>query len=165
MKKINSLFLAIIEFALVIMIPFTAYANSSWYWISTVRPFDILPVAAVLTIIIELVIIKYMGRVDSTGKLLAVVIFANLLSFAMPYLCRCFDTLYSFDQMIENTPSYTVTLVFLLMTLIVEMPIVYCFTRKISENKKYLLLSIFVSNTITTVLVAVIERMICRGSW
>ncbi len=150
---------------MVSVLPLTAYANSSWYWISKSRPLDILPIVAAATIIIEVIAVNKFGKVHKAAKTAFAVIIANLLSFSVPYILRCFDELYSFDQMINNTPSYTVTISFLIMTLIVEIPFVFFVLKKDSEDKKYLLLSIAVSNVITTVLTAVVERIICRGTW
>ena len=46
----------IISFLLCIL-PQTVYADSSWVWLTDMRPIFILPVAAVLTIVIETVVI------------------------------------------------------------------------------------------------------------
>lgn len=149
--------------AVILLIPFTAYANSSWCWLTDARPIYILPIVAVITIAAETAIINYFGKVYKISKTLIFVILANLLSFLCPYITFLFNSPYSFDQFIDNTPSYTVTFVFLLITLFIEMPVVFFSLRKNSENKTALLLSILASNTITTLMVAVVERLVCKG--
>lgn len=161
----KKLFLTLTTFLAISALPITVYANSSWYWISNSRPWDILPIVAVATVIIEVFIINKFGKVNKLYKTAFAVIIANLLSFAMPYILRCFNELYDFEQMINNTPSYTVTAVFLLMTLIIEMPFVYFSLQKSSDNQKHLILSILSSNVATTILVAATERIICKGTW
>jgi hypothetical protein len=42
----------------IILFPTAAYANSSWHWLTTTTPFDILPYVVVLTLAIEYVAIK-----------------------------------------------------------------------------------------------------------
>lgn len=158
--KIN---LTIFTFIITLMLPITALANSSWCWLTDVRPIYILPIVAVITIAAETGIIHYFGKVHKTGKVLTFVTLANLLSFLLPYLTFSLSSPYSFHQFIENTPSYTVTGVFLFITLIIEIPIVFFTLKKSSENKMALFISIAASNTITTLMVAIVERLVCKG--
>ena len=55
--------------------------------------------------------------------------------------------------------------VFLLITLLVEMPIVYNVLKSKVQDKRVLQLTIIVSNVITTAGVAIIERLITEGHW
>ena len=48
------------------MILTTAYANSSWHWISSTRPVDILPVVIVTTLLIESVIVIKLSKVKKS---------------------------------------------------------------------------------------------------
>lgn len=166
MKSLNKTILSLAVFIAALYIPITALANSSWYWFGNVRPIYILPMIAVITIIIETVMTDRLGKVNKLWKTALFVISANLLSFACPYVVKAlWSTPYTFDKVIENTPSYTVTIVFLLMTLAIEMPVVYLALRKNSDSKKSLMISIMSSNAITTLFAAAIERIICRGTY
>ena len=167
MKKSNNIILSSIIFAAVLWVPITAFANSSWYWFGDVRPIYILPIIAVITITAETIIINRYGKVNKLWKTALFVIAANLLSFACPYIVNTLWSTpgYTFDRVIDNTPSYTVTIVFLIMTLIIETPVVYLALRKNCDCKKYLIISILSSNAITTLFAAAIERIICRGTY
>ena len=96
----------------VVLFNTATHANSSWYWISETRPFDILPWVAIATIIIETLSINYVGRIYHTSE----------ISFVLRK-----------DAGIHCT--------------------------------KRLLTSIVFSNLVTTIMVAVVERIICQGSW
>ena len=52
-----------------------------------------------------------------------------------------------------------------LLTLLVEMPIVYNVLKSKVQDKKKLQLTIIISNMITTAGVAIIERLITEGYW
>ena len=53
-----------------IIVPMRVYANSSWYWISEIRPFDVLPWVAIGTILIEwLMILKLSKTKEMSQKL------------------------------------------------------------------------------------------------
>ena len=53
----------------------------------------------------------------------------------------------------------------LLLTIIIEMPIVYNVLKSNVQSKRMLQITIIVSNIITTAGVAVIERLITEGHW
>ena len=167
MKSLNKIALSAVIFIISISTPITALANSSWYWFGNIRPVYILPVIAVITITVEALAINYFGKINMPQKTVLIVISANLLSFACPYIINCFwqTPNYPLDMLIENTPSYTVTSVFLIMTLAVEVPVVYMALRKNSESKRNLIASVILSNTVTTLLAAAAERIICRGTY
>ena len=54
---------------------------------------------------------------------------------------------------------------YLIITLVIEVPIVYVGLKSEMKNRKRGLLTIIASNAVTTALVCVAERMICRGHW
>ena len=64
----------------------TVWANSSWVWLTDRQPYQLLPAAAALTVLIETVMIKTCLGIQKTGKVLAVVLAGNLISFLIPYL-------------------------------------------------------------------------------
>lgn len=166
MKKPNHIVLSSVVFITALCVPITAFANSSWYWFGDVRPIYILPIFAAITILSETIIINRYGKVNKLWKTALFVTSANLLSFACPYAVNAlWSTPYTFDKVIENTPSYTVTIVFLVMTLIVEVPVVYLALRKNCGSQKVLILSILSGNTVTTLFAAAMERIICRGTY
>lgn len=66
---------------------------------------------------------------------------------------------------IKHFPKYIVGFGYLFLTLIAEVPVVYISFKKFITNKKRFLMTIIIVNTVTTIMVAIIERAICKGSW
>lgn len=161
--KITNFSLA--SFYMCLFFPIVTLANSSWHWLTDARPIYILPIVCVATIAIETIMIFKCAKIKNVPKVLTGVLLANLLSFAVPYILRCFNELYDFVHMIENTPSFTVCTSYLVMTLVAEIPVVYFMLRKDTDNKSKLILIIILSNAITTLMVAAVERIVCVGSW
>lgn len=56
----------------------TAYANSSWHWLTKTRPLDVLPFVVVLTILIEYTAIKNANSINRPFLLFIIVCFANM---------------------------------------------------------------------------------------
>ena len=52
-----------------------------------------------------------------------------------------------------------------MLTIIIEMPIVYNALKKQVQDRKVLKVVIIVSNIITTAVVAIVERLITEGYW
>lgn len=67
-----------------ILFPSTAYANSSWHWVTT-SPLTVLPCAVIFTLLIETIAVVKFGKVDNRNKAFVIVSLANLLSFLVPY--------------------------------------------------------------------------------
>ena len=149
-----------------LIIPQAVFADSSWCWLTDTRPFDILPPVALATIVIEVLAI---WLIPNTGKLMktaVAVILANAASFLLPYALLLNDPVYpKFDDMLNAGPNYIVGAGFVILTLVLEIPIVYNLLKKHVDNKKKLLWSIIGSNIVTTAMVAVIERMVTNGYW
>ena len=154
-----------------LLIPLDVYANSSWVWISEHRPYDVLPFAAAVTVITEIFMIKTMAGIErgAMPRLCGAVVTGNLLSFAFPYIIyletSVDEGIYTFGQFMEHLPAYTIGFVFLAMTLIIEVPLVFLAMRKKAASGKKLIISIILSNTVTTVLTAMTERVISPGHW
>jgi len=153
--------------ALLLLIPQAVYADSSWYWISETRPFDILPFVAIATILIEVMWIRNATRMKELGKVFFVVIVANLVSFVAPYVIEYLSMSWygSIFDVIDAVPIFTVNVGFLMLTMVVEMPIVYNSLKKYVANKKMLMWHTLYANVATTVMVVIVERLICSGSW
>jgi len=172
-KALPVLFFSAVLFSL-FLIP--AYANSSWHWLTT-SPLPVLPYAAAGTILIEFLGIARFGGIKKPYKSLRVtfaffaVCAANLLSFIVPYLfLMTADAgggrgVYTFEEVFYGGPFYMIGLFYLLLTLFIEIPVICLLLMFNVESKKRLLLTALAVNVITTVMVAVIERIICRGSW
>ena len=159
-----------IVFLLVLSIPQVVSANSSWCWISETRPYDVLPVVAIATILIECGMINRCTRPKNYHVILAYVSIANLLSFICPYIinyCRLIGVrgYQPISDMFEHWPAYTVGICFFIMTIVVELPIVYFELKKRTDNTKKIKGIIVLANVITTIMVAVVERLICQGHW
>ena len=156
---------------LLILFPQLVYANSSWHWISNYRPIDILPFVVIATLLIEIFMVKRLGDVRNLVLTIIVVSIANIASFVVPYLLFLLPNelgipSYQYFMMrINNWPTYNVGLMYLILTLVVEVPIVYHLLKKDCDKRKKLLRVVIVANILTTVLVAVVERMISVGQW
>ncbi|HQE65619.1 MAG TPA: hypothetical protein PLE05_02180 [Bacillota bacterium] len=130
----------------------------------------VLPFAAAFTILIETTSVIKLGRVTDFKKAFYIICLANLMSFIAPYLERAYRFIptsggYSIFAAFNKGPYYIVLAGYLILTIAVELPIVYFLLRKDSVNRKTLLVSILLSNIVTTLLVAVCERIICVGQW
>ena len=147
-----------------------ASANSSWVWISETRPYDILPFVIIGTLLIETVAVNLVSKVGNWYKTFFAVLVGNVISFVVPYIgysntTPYADAGYTLSEIINHGPYYTVGTAFLLLTLIIELPVVYFLLKKDADNKKKLALCIVLANVVTTVLVAAVERTLCYGRW
>ena len=152
---------------LLCLLPLTASANSSWHWISDARPYDVLPFVAIITIAIETAALWWTLGKQQLTKIAIVVVIANLMSFAAPYLFDYLDEMrfWSMRELMEKFPSYTMRSAYFWMTLLVELPVVFLTLRKHAEKKWRFLLTILAANTVTTLLTAAAERLFCYGQW
>ena len=168
MKKYRIFSLFVLCLFAVQFFAFTAFANSSWFWISETRPYDVLPWVALGTLIIETVSLIAFAKIRNGYKVFSFVAIANAISFAMPYLSKYIlsnEEMFPYEKYLENWPSYTVGFSFCLTTIIIELPVVYFALKKNSVSHKKLAITVVISNIVTTVLVAVVERIFCVGSW
>lgn len=146
----------------------SAYANSSWVWISETRPVDVLPAVIVITLAIEIAAINFFPRIHHLGKVALVVTIGNLLSFGIPYLLHFSEYVgsgFSFTKYLDHWPSYIVGAAYLFVTLVAELPFDYFLLEKYTHRHRTLLLTILLSNTVTTALTALAERLLCTGQW
>lgn len=153
----------------VVMMSNQVHANSSWHWVTT-SPMTLLPLAVILTLTIEIMGIKIVIRQLDLKKIIKVVVIANLLSFLLPYVERAYRFSpttggFSFFTASNKGPYFMIMMGYLIITLLVEMPIVYLYLRKENIVKVRLILTILFTNVFTTLLVASIERIACRGVW
>ena len=158
---------ALAALMMICLLPMTASANSSWRWLSEARPYDVLPFVAVITVAIETTALWYVLGKKHLVKIAIVVVIANLLSFAAPYLWMHFEmhveALKSFSWLMEEGHYYTVGGVFLFMTLMIETPVVFLTLRKNAGNKWRFLLFAVGANVATTIITAAAERIFCYG--
>lgn len=145
------------------------FANSSWRWLSDTRPYDLLPIAVVMTLVIEILAINYIPRVRDLKRTAFWVTLCNLLSFASTYVFTYLGSgvVKSFDELLEYTPVYTIGLFSFLLTVVVEIPLTQW---KLSngmddKGKTRLLVTILCSNALTTGLVFALERILAPGKW
>lgn len=148
----------------------TAWANSSWRWAAETRPYDVLPYAIVLTLAIETAALVLLAKIPRVGKVFCLVALANFLSFLAPYawellIFRTEGIYPSFLETIEHWPVYTVGIAYAVVTLAIEVPLLYLALRKDAENRKRLLWALVGANLLTTALCFLIERVFCPGSW
>ena len=152
---------------LVLCIPKVVYADSSWIWFTTTAPYQLLPFVAVLKIVIEYLMIKNILHIQNKKRVLIAVCISNLVSFMVPYFATYYqDGVYeTIKQTFESMDFYTINSAYLFLTLIIECPIVYAIVQDEIHDKKKSLGVIAAANVVTTVMVAAIERIACRGSW
>ena len=170
MKKYKLFSMFVISSLCALSFHMLASANSSWVWISETRPYDILPFVIIGTLIIETVSVNLVCKTGSWYKTFFAVFAGNIISFAAPYIgysntTPYADAGYTLSEIINRGPYYTVGTAFLILTLIIELPIVYFLLRKDADNKNKLALCIVIANVVTTLLVAVTERTLCHGHW
>ena len=60
---------------------------------------------------------------------------------------------------------FTVGTIFLIMTLVLEIPVVFLTLRKYAKGKWRFLLTVAGANVATTVITAAAERIFCYGQW
>ena len=146
---------------------FSVSANSSWAWISEKRPYDLLPFVALATLLIETLGYNYLLKIENFYRTFSGVLIGNLISFAVPYIGYSNTTpyagYYTLTQILNRGPFYTVGAAFLIITILVELPFMYFWLKKEVENKKKLVAVAILLNTVTTIMVAVVERVFCEG--
>ena len=145
------------------------FANSSWVWISETRPFDLLPAVIAGTLLIETTAVLFSLQRRRFWKVLFFVTLGNLLSFAAPYLyillVSAVEGIYSFSRFIDHWPSYTVGVIFLIVTIAIELPVVWFALRKDARDQRRFAWTVIAVNVLTTGLTALAERLLCRGNW
>lgn len=145
-----------------------ASANSSWVWISESRPYDILPWAVVLTLAVETACVDRIPQIKRLPKTFCAVTAANVVSFAAPYLLKYLSwerNGFGFEKYLDHAPSYIVGAAYGLLTVAVELPVVYNALKKDAPDRRKLLGTIVAVNAVTTVIVACFERAFCQGRW
>lgn len=174
MKKHRGMIAFCAVFICVFMFPMTASANSSWHWLSSKKPYELLFIIAPLTIAAESAAIDHIPKIRKPAKVIGIVGAANLASFFAPYAAIILNALlyspeidieWELTYTIDYMPYYTVGVFFLIVTLCVELPIVYFSLRKDCQKRHLLLITVIVSNIITTALCALAERLLCHGAW
>jgi len=155
-------------------------ANSSWHWL-TIHPIDLLPYAIIITLAVETFAIYKFG-VSKRGEGAIAITFiavciANLMSFIIPPLLitcgsyftgsirvgRSFSEMWNY--MAKSGPTFIIGIGYLLTTLIIEMPIVFLILKRFTNYKGQLITVIILTNVITTAMVAITERIACKGAW
>lgn len=146
------------------------YADSSWIWLSKRKPYEIMPVVVVITILVEVLMILHLLEINNVKKVMLVVIIGNTLSFIIPYVTNyaLLKTQMGYENIaraFSAGPYYIVGLGFLFLTIIIELPMVYLGLSNEIKDKKRGILVICAANILTTVLVFGIERILCYGQW
>jgi len=75
------------------------------------------------------------------------------------------EQIYTFWESLDTSPNYIIGIAYFVMTVLVELPVVYFGIKKNVKNKRMFIFTVIGSNIITTVLTAITERIICVGSW
>lgn len=149
----------------------TAWADSSWVWISGTRPVDVLPWVAAATILIESVWIgSCLDRALRLRVFLAVCL-GNLVSFLAPYLFMSLENVrmgYSFAEALQKQadhwPSWIIGGGYLALTVLTESFVYFLFSKR-AEQPRRLLRAFLLSNAVTTAVTFAAERLLCHGRW
>ena len=168
MKKYKYGSYAILSLLFGLAFSVNAFANSSWHWLTDAEPYKILPFVVIGTLVVEVLFISRCLEKGTTYKNIFFVAVANIISFLLPYVINglmCVRVGFDFIYFLNGSPAYTVGFYYLILTLISEIPIVYNGLKKSATDRTGLLKNVFAANCITTVIVAIIERVVCRGSW
>ena len=169
MKKHRWYSIAVCLFGLSAMLATPIFANSSWRWLSDTRPYDLLPMAIVMTLTIEILAINYIPRVNKLAQTTFWVTLGNLMSFGSTYLFTYLGSgvVKTFDEMLEYTPVYTIGIFSFLLTAAVEIPLIHWRLSKGFDEKRHrnLLLTLLCVNGLTTALVFILERTLASGRW
>ncbi len=156
-----------------LLFPLAAHANSSWHWF-TDSPLIALPWAIIGVLLAEVCLICSVGHLKVSAKSVAVICLANTISFLLPYVFiglipdlgdETMGFLGSIQYYVHKLPYYIVGTGFLLLTLLSEIPIVYFTLRRDVSNGKKFLVTIVLTNILTTAVLAVVERLLFQGSW
>lgn len=139
-----------------------AAANTSWVWLTDARPGDVLPFTAAATIAIEFCAVYFIGRTRRPWKTLLVVVMANLMSFIGPYLLMKLGNARTGHGVWDT--GYFVGVIFLLITVAIELPITYYNLKPDAVSLKRLMWTVIAANAVTTAMCAVVERLYCSGS-
>ncbi len=166
MKRRAVIEIIVLSGFMLLILPQSVFADSSWIWLTDYRPFDLLPPVAMATIVIEVLAIWLIPHTGKLIKTAVAVILANVASFLLPYALLLEDPVYPrFDDVLDAGPNYIVGFGFVMLTLLIEIPVVYNLLKRHVDSKKRLLWAMVGSNTATTAMVAVIERMVTNGYW
>ena len=168
-------------FIAISMIAFTAcyaYADTHedlpWVWLSDNRPWDIFPWLVTGTIIVETIAIWLfpktgIPKLELLIRVALTVAAANLFSFLLPYYVfygADLNMYYTnFQEYIEVGYGYFVGTFYVLLTFLVEAPLVAFSLFFCTEKRKTLFITVFASNIITTAMVALIERAYAPLTW
>ena len=96
----------------------TAYANSSWHWVSQTRPYDVLPIAIIVTLLVEIIgTIRFAGT--NKIKSILVILIGNLVSFLTPYLLAL-NSWYGFENTLNHTPFYNVGIFYFISIVVIN---------------------------------------------
>ena len=168
MNKTKNINIVLMTFILLFSVPISAFANSSWVWLTPFRPLYILPFVIIVTLATEILLIYYFSKSTKFNKIITFVILGNLLSFLAPYFWKYLISLmphsiYNFSMMLDRGPHYIVGIAYLVLTLIVEFPVVYFSVKKDAKKQQGLIKGIIISNIITTIFTALVEHILCRG--
>jgi hypothetical protein len=166
---------SVILFLFIVTYQTTVLANSSWQWLTS-SPKVFLPYAILFTLAIEIVGIYVFAKLKGWSikiKTAVVVVIANLASFLFPYILRAIDLqsffsggwIASWNLAFETGPYYIVLAEYFLLTLVIEGPLVYLYLKKHVQNKRTLIKIIIILNIFTTLIVAVLERILFYGRW
>jgi hypothetical protein len=148
------------------------YANSSWYWFAG-NPITILPYIIIGTLFVEIFSLIMFNKIKQKILFAITVIIANFASFLLPYIYMGLndemELNYGFIEMlnynIDKLPMYIINIGYLIVTLVIEIPIVYAIFNNKVENKRKFICSIAIINIITTIIIAIIEHIIYKGKW
>lgn len=161
-------FLHTAEILLIVLLGLTqpVLAWSAWNWTSAMTPLNLLPVMIVVAISIEIVVIRRCIKADFKPVAWRIALI-NCLSLVAPYGLEWLMSMpvgSDFLGYIEQWRIYTISWGYGILTVAVEIPILYRQFSARFENQN-LLANLLEANLLTTAIIFVIERIACEGAW
>lgn len=145
-----------------------------WVWLSNNRPWDIAVWLLAIAIVVETLAIWWVPKTGTPkmGMLVRIaltVTAANIVSLLLPYYMfygADLNMYYTnFQEYIEVGYGYFVGRFYVLLTFLVESPLVAFSLFFCTEKRKTLFITVFASNIATTIIVALIERAYAPLTW
>ena len=137
---------------------------------TTVSPLPLLPFVFLFAAAAECFAVWFFGRTHKLAKTAVVVGILNLVPFLAPHIIAMFGDagngiVYSLFHVFEKRESYLISMESALFMTVIECPAVYLLLKKYVEDKLRLIIVIAAANIASSAVAAVVERLICKGTW
>ncbi len=164
MKKYNFLSSFLVALILIFTFPVVISA-SSWTWMSDVRPYHVLPLTIIVASAVESLSLIFIAKVSRKAKAIFFTTLFNMISFATPYVAMLLFADDGLAGLETNNPYGLLRIAYVGLILFFEWIALFIALGDYVKSEKRLILTIFGSNAVTTVLVIIIENILAPGSF